>query len=34
MLDQNPLTIDPTQLHAIQVVATVKDGNVIYGSLP
>ena len=33
VLDQNPLTIDPAQLHAIQVVATVKDGNVIYGGL-
>ena len=33
VLDANPLTVDPTQLHAIRVVATLKDGSVIYGSL-
>jgi predicted amidohydrolase YtcJ len=33
VLDANPLTVDPAQLHAIRVVATIKDGNVIYGSL-
>jgi predicted amidohydrolase YtcJ len=33
VLDANPLAVDPTQLHAVRVVATIKDGSVIYGSL-
>ena len=33
VLDANPLSVDPAQLHAIRVVATIKDGSVIYGSL-
>jgi len=33
VLETNPLTVEPEQLHAIRVVATIKDGSVIYGSL-
>ena len=33
VLDANPLTVDPAQLHAIRVVATIKDGTVIYGTI-
>lgn len=30
ILDQNPLTVDPTLLDQIQVLETIKDGKVIY----
>lgn len=33
VLDANPLTIDPAQLHTIRVVATIKDGKTIFGTL-
>jgi hypothetical protein len=33
VLDTNPLTVDPAALHAIKVVATIKDGKPVYGSL-
>jgi predicted amidohydrolase YtcJ len=32
LLDQNPLTVDPAELYRIHVVATVKDGKIIFGS--
>lgn len=34
LLDGNPLTSDPANLYKLRVVATVKDGKVIFGSLP
>lgn len=33
VLDSNPLSVDPNNLHAIKVVATIKDGATIFGSL-
>lgn len=33
LLDGNPLTSDPADLYKLRVVATVKDGKVIFGSL-
>jgi predicted amidohydrolase YtcJ len=33
VLDSNPLSVDPNMLHAIKVVATIKDGAPIFGSL-
>ena len=33
VLDTNPLTADPATLFRIKVVATIKDGKTIYGSL-
>jgi predicted amidohydrolase YtcJ len=33
LLDANPLAVDPTQLQAVRVVATIKDGTVIYGTV-
>lgn len=32
VLDRNPLTVDVTEIHSIRVVATMKDGKIIYGS--
>jgi len=33
LLDANPLTVDPADIHKIKVVATVKDGRTVFGSL-
>jgi predicted amidohydrolase YtcJ len=33
LLDGNPLTVDPAKLHEIKVVATIKDGKTIFGSV-
>lgn len=33
VLNANPLTIEPDKLHAIKVVATIKDGSTIFGTL-
>jgi hypothetical protein len=33
VLDSNPLTVDPSALHAIKVIATVKDGEIVFGKL-
>lgn len=33
VLDSNPLDVDPAKLFAVRVVATIKDGQTIYGSL-
>lgn len=33
VLDSNPLSVDPNRLHAIKVVATIKDGATIFGKL-
>jgi predicted amidohydrolase YtcJ len=33
VLDSNPLSVDPNSLHAIKVVATIKDGATIFGKL-
>ncbi len=33
LLDSNPLTIDPTMLYTIKVVATIKDGKTIFSNL-
>jgi predicted amidohydrolase YtcJ len=33
ILDANPLTIDPRSLTAVRVVATIKDGEMIFGNL-
>jgi len=33
VLDANPLTIAPSQLNTIRVVATIKDGQTIYGTI-
>lgn len=33
MLDANPLTVDPAEISEINVLATVKDGEMVYGSL-
>ena len=33
VLDTDPLTADPARLFRIKVVATIKDGKTIYGSL-
>ncbi|MEW4468751.1 amidohydrolase [Parasphingorhabdus sp. JC815] len=33
MLDANPLSVDPAKIADIKVLATVKDGKTIYGSL-
>lgn len=33
VLDANPLAADPAQLHAIRVVATMKEGRLVYGGL-
>jgi predicted amidohydrolase YtcJ len=33
VLDSNPLTVDPAALYKIKVVATIKDGKIIFGSL-
>lgn len=33
ILDRNPFDIDPEQLIDVKVIATVKDGRVVYGSL-
>ncbi|HMS19881.1 amidohydrolase [uncultured Sphingorhabdus sp.] len=32
VLDANPLSSDPANLHAIKVVATIKDGKTVFGS--
>lgn len=32
LLDANPLAIDPAKLHSIKVVATIKDGETVFGS--
>ncbi len=31
LLDSNPLTVDPTKLYTIKVVATIKDGKTVFG---
>ena len=33
VLDSNPLAVDPSNLHAVKVVATIKDGATIFGKL-
>ncbi len=33
LLDGNPLTTDPADLHKLRVVATIKDGKAVFGSL-
>jgi predicted amidohydrolase YtcJ len=33
ILDGNPLTVDAAKIHSIKVVATIKDGKTIYGSI-
>lgn len=33
LLDGNPLTTDPADIHKIKVVATVKDGKTVFGEL-
>jgi predicted amidohydrolase YtcJ len=33
VLDGNPLTVDAAKIHSIKVVATIKDGKTIYGSI-
>ncbi len=33
VLDSNPLSVDPNSLHAVKVVATIKDGTTIFGKL-
>jgi predicted amidohydrolase YtcJ len=33
VLDANPLTIAPDQLNTIRVVATIKDGQTIHGTI-
>lgn len=33
VLDSNPLSVDPNTLHAIKVVATIKDGTTVFGKL-
>lgn len=33
VLDSNPLSVDPSSIHAIKVVATIKDGATIFGKL-
>lgn len=34
ILDRNPLTVDPVEIDKIKVVATIKDGVLVHGSLP
>ncbi|MFZ1366481.1 amidohydrolase [Sphingorhabdus sp.] len=33
LLDGNPLAVDPSELHKLRVVATIKDGKTVFGSL-
>lgn len=33
LLDGNPLTVDPADLHKLRVVATIKDGKPVFGRL-
>ncbi|MGC1468923.1 MAG: amidohydrolase [Sphingorhabdus sp.] len=33
VLDSNPLSVDPSNLHAVKVVATIKDGATVFGKL-
>lgn len=33
VLDRSPLTMDPARIHEIKVVATIKDGQIIYGRI-
>lgn len=33
LLDGNPLNVDPADLHKLRVVATIKDGKAVFGSL-
>jgi predicted amidohydrolase YtcJ len=33
VLDGNPLTVDAAKIYSIKVVATIKDGKTIYGSI-
>ncbi len=33
LLDGNPLSIEPSEIHTIRVAATIKDGKTIFGSL-
>jgi hypothetical protein len=33
VLDGNPLKVDPMEIKDIKVVATIKEGNTIYGAL-
>lgn len=33
VLDSNPMSVDPNTLHAIKVVATIKDGATVFGKL-
>lgn len=33
VLDGNPLSIDPAELYKLRVVATIKDGKAVFGSL-
>jgi predicted amidohydrolase YtcJ len=33
VIDQNPLTVDPSTLYKIKVVATIKDGKTVFGGL-
>jgi predicted amidohydrolase YtcJ len=33
VLDSNPLSVDPNTLHAIKVVATIKNGKTVFGKL-
>ena len=33
LLDGNPLAVDPSELHKLRVVATIKDGKAVFGSL-
>jgi predicted amidohydrolase YtcJ len=33
VLDSNPMSVDPNTLHAIKVVATIKDGTTVFGKL-
>jgi predicted amidohydrolase YtcJ len=30
VLDKNPLKVDPQQIKDIQVIQTIKEGNVVY----
>ncbi|NQV93854.1 MAG: amidohydrolase family protein [Sphingomonadales bacterium] len=34
ILDRNPFTVDPAEIDKIKVVATIKDGVFVHGSLP
>lgn len=33
VLDSNPMSVDPNTLHAIKVIATIKDGTTVFGKL-